>query len=223
MTTYYLRYAAWEDMPADFRLAVWGNDDWVREFYTHYTVWAGTVHEMAHILRWHYGTDTGSADPWAEETAANAFAVAYWRARGEEGRLASCASLVRRALSTITDPVPLGEDPAVFYRDPVGYFQQHYHDPLPFLTYGYFQEQMLLAAVEQRRDLYTVLRMSITPTVCAAEPARPAPYPTVDADLPFRIVEDMRPFLAPYGIELPTVRVVRGFSPGSQPVAREEP
>jgi len=72
----------------DARATIWGTDDWVREFYTHYTIWNGTVHEMGHILRWHYGTESSDRDPWAEETAVNDLAVAYWRARGETERLA---------------------------------------------------------------------------------------------------------------------------------------
>ena len=118
MTTYYLHYMAWEDMTADFRATVFPDEDLGRPFFTHAFYWHGTVHEMAHILRWHYGTS--SANPWDEETAVNDFSMAYWRARGEEARLASFGSLVRHALSTSTNPVPVGEDPAMW-------FQQHYN------------------------------------------------------------------------------------------------
>ena len=194
--------------------AVFPDEELGRPFFTHYFYWNGTVHEMGHILRQHYGT-TG-ANPWEEETAVNDFAAAYWHARGEDVRLASLATLVRRALSTLSNPVPLGEDPAVW-------FQQHYNDPMPLLAYGYFQEQMVLAAQAKQLDLATALRTLITPTASAAVLSRPDPYPTLDADLPFRIVEDMRPFLAPYGVELPTVRVVREVSPSIQFVSREEP
>src|SRR6266545_1126300 len=131
MTTYYLHYMAWEDMTADFRAAVFPNEDTGRPFFTHYFYWHGTVHEMAHILRWHYGTFR--ANPWDEETAVNYFSTAYWRARGEKARLASFESIVRWALSTLTDPVPVGEDPAAW-------FQQHYDDPMPILAYAYFQD-----------------------------------------------------------------------------------
>lgn len=215
MTIYHLRYLAWEDMPADPRATIWGTDDWVREFYTHLGVWNGTVHEMGHILRWHYGTDSSDSDPWAEETAVNDLAVAYWRARGETVRLAYFEALVRRALSTFTTiPVPADADP-------VAWFQQHYHDPMPFLTYGYYQEQMVVAALEKQLDLVTALRNYITPSATVAEPTRPDPYPSLDADLPFRIVDDMRSFLAAYGVEVPVVCVTRETSFGFQPVSRE--
>jgi hypothetical protein len=215
MTTYYLHYTAWEDMTADFRAAVFGDEELGRPFFTHYFYWNGTVHEMGHILRQHYGTT--STNPWEEETAVNDFAAAYWRARGEDERLAHFASLVRRALNTLPDPVPEGEDPAVW-------FQEHYDDPMPILAYGYFQEQMVLAAQAKQLDLATVLRTLITPTAIAGVLNRPEPYPTLHADLPFQIVDDMRSFLAPYGVELPAMRVIREVSAsGIQFVSREEP
>jgi hypothetical protein len=201
-------------MSADFRSAAFGNQDWQRDFFKHYFYWHGTVHEMGHILRWHYGTT--SANPWEEEMAVNDFSAAYWRARGEEARLANFAALVRRALSTLPNPVPAGDDPAVW-------FEQHYDDPMPILAYAYFQDQMVLAAQAKQLNLFTALHTLITPTASTAVANHIEPYPALDAELPFQIVDDMRLFLGPYGVELPTVRVIREFSPGIQFVSRDEP
>jgi hypothetical protein len=216
MTTthlYRLHYAPWEDLPPDYRAEVFP-DDWAEDFYRHYFYWYGTLHEMGHILRWHYGT--ASDNPWVEESAVMDFAGAYWRARGERARLDRFAALVRRSLTMLDNPVPEGEEPSAYY-------QQHYNDPMPVLVYAYFQDQLALAAIEKDLNLLTALSMLITPTATRAQPARVEPYLDLDSDLPERIVADMRPFLVAYGVDVPPVQIVRKFTPGLQYVSCDEP
>jgi hypothetical protein len=204
-----LQYTSWEEMPSEAQalLAQWMSDDAERgrTFYELYFYWYNISHELGHVLRAHYGTSDSS--PWGEETAVNEFAVAYWKGRGEAERLSYLRELVSDAFRRLEDPVPRDENRS-------SYFDAH-HSELGSNppAYGYYQFSMVFTALDRQLEIGQALHTLITPQAYAAIPPRTAPYSVVNADLPPRIVRDMRDYLAVYGVGLPGMQIVRSFSP----------
>lgn len=204
-----LQYAAWEDLPVEFQqlFIAWSGNDAERgkTFYELYFYWFDIPHEVGHVLREQYGlTDSNH---WNDETAVNTFAVAYWQQRGENQRLQQLREFVRTIFSNLQDPLPLGEDRA-------SYFNEHYSElatnPPAF---GHFHFDMVLAALDNHWDWQQTLRSLISATAKEAVPTPTPLYASISADLPTRIVHDMRAYLIPYGLELPEMNVVCSFAP----------
>jgi hypothetical protein len=217
MTTppiWHLQFAAWDDLPADTRevfVHVSPRDGTGgAAFYRLYFYWYNIAHEVGHILRGQYHMMT--QDPHAEEVACNAFAVAYWRARGEHARRAGLQERLRVALSTLDDPVPAGEDRK-------GYFLQHYRElgQTPY-AYGHYQFGMVLEQLGREAPFVDTLREVIHPAAAAPSPVASDGYLALalDAALPSRIVAGMRTWLATAEVTVPAVDLVCRFAPALQ-------
>jgi hypothetical protein len=215
MTTppiWHLQYAAWDDLPADTReffVHVSPCDGTGGEsFYRLYFYWYNIAHEVGHILRSRYHRAT--PDQYVEEAACNAFAVAYWRARGEHAHLAELQERLSVALATLDDPVPAGENRQ-------GYFRQHYQElgQSPY-TYGHYQFGMVLAELGREAPFVDMLREVINPAAAAPTPVWREGYRALDAALPPRIVADMRTWLATAEVTVPAVDLVCRFAPPLQ-------
>lgn len=205
-----LQYARWEDIPAGNKSLF---NDWMgadakigKSFFELYFYWYNIAHELGHVLRAYH--DKSAESPWIEETAVNEFAVAYWRSRGENIRLKKLENLVRTAFTNLSDPLPNGEDRAQ-------YFDAHYmelaQDPS---AYGHYQFSMVLMALEKNTSLQVALQTHISPEAKDfAMKNSLGQYGSVDAELPQRIVKDMRKFLALFGVVLPEMQVTCSYSP----------
>jgi hypothetical protein len=204
-----LQYTTWEEMSEEVQSLF---DLWMdnrvgagQTFYELYFYWFNIAHELAHILRAHYGSQTDSH--WKEETSVNDFAVAYWKKRGETKRLYRLRELVNVVFAKLEDPVPTGENR-------LDYFDNHYRElSTNALAYAHYQFSMVLSALEKQLDFSLALRTLITPQAYEVISLPAATYSVIDADLPPRIVSDMRVYLAPYGVDLPELRINRSFSP----------
>jgi hypothetical protein len=204
-----IQYTSWEEMPADvqaFFIQWMGNDaERAQTFFELYFYWFVPAHEVAHALRGYYSTHESSH--WREETACNSFAVAYWKTRGETKRLWDLREFVREAIGRVADPVPQGENRS-------DYFDRHYAElgsnpP----AYGHYQFSMVLNALEEKLGLTEVLRMYIMPQATEGTAPSTSPYLSISPDLPIQIVHDMKDYLAPFGVDLPDIRVIRSYSP----------
>lgn len=204
-----LQYTTWEEMPKEVQSLF---DLWMdnrvgagQTFYELYFYWFNIAHELAHVLRAHYGSQTDSH--WKEETAVNDFAVAYWNGRGETERLFRLRGLVIDAFAKLEDPVPTGENR-------FDYFDNHYRElSTNALAYAHYQFSMVLSALEKQLDFSQALHSLIKTQVKEVAPQPAVLYSVIDADLPPRIVSDMRIYLAPYGVDLPEMQIVCSFSP----------
>ncbi|MGA9350544.1 MAG: hypothetical protein WBW48_17325 [Anaerolineae bacterium] len=204
-----LQYTSWEEMPTEVQalFVQWMDNraEQGRAFYELYFYWFNIAHELGHALRAYYGTSDTSH--WGEETAVNEFAVAYWKGRGEAERLLHLRELVGDAFGRLEDPVPPDEGRS-------SYFDTHYSElSSKPSAYGHYQFSMVLTALGKQLDIAQVLHTLIMPQAHEAAPPPAAPYSVINADLPARIVNDMRDYLASYGVGLPEIQVVRSFSP----------
>ena len=210
-----LQYTSWEELPADYQtffIQLMDNQPQQgRTLFALYYYWFNIAHECAHILRKAYGTRAESR--WVEENAATEFAVAYWRAFGEEGRLAQLRDCLEDALHLLPNPILPDEEPAA-------YFDAHYKE----LTetpheHAYLQFAWVLENLEKKVDLTTALRTLVTEQAHAGPPMTPRFYAEIDVDLPLTIIPDLRQVLAAYNVTLPAVEIVRSFSPAMQLVS----
>lgn len=202
-----LQYAGWDDLPPDFQaffhFMLGADTARGRTFYELYYLWFNIPHEIAHVLREKYGTtdDTHLAD----EIAVTAFAVAYWRQRGETQRLSQLAEMLRGILKHLPDPLPDGYDRGAYFED--------YYDKLvaSATRFCHYMFSMALAAIDAPAVWLDVLRAVITPTAQEAPSPIVGPYASINTLLPRQIVADMDEFLAPHGIEMPPITLGCGF------------
>lgn len=204
-----IQYAMWEQLPPDIQAwfaGIMGNQkERGRAFYELYFYWYNLAHELGHVLQAAYGTAPASS--FDAETTVNQFAVAYWHACHENDRLSQLGQWVREALASLEDPVPSGEDRSA-------YFDTHISELVKNPgAYGHYQFTMVLAVLEHPMSLLHALRTLGTPDVTEGKSVTQSPYSAVDADLPYRIVDDLREVLALYGVNLPEVQVLCAYSP----------
>ena len=204
-----IQYTSWEEMPAEIQAVFVGmmeNDaERAQTFFELYFYWFVPAHEVAHVLRGYYSTS--DSRHWNEETACNSFAVAYWKTRGETKRLLDLREFVHEAHGSLADPVPHDESRSE-------YFDTHYRElgSNPS-AYGHYQFSMLLTALEEQVSLIEALRTFITPQASETVPPSTNSYPVIRPNLPVQIVRDMYDYLAPYGVDLPEIQVIRSYSP----------
>ena len=194
-----------------------GNPVRARDFYQLCFYWFNIAHEMAHILKLKYGTSRYlSGDFWQEEQDCNDFAVNYWRYNRQESRLQTLSKLISEALSHLPDPVPADARPQTL-------FNENYAELAKQLAkYGHFQFSFVKNALNEKMDLITVLRTRIHLDAKPAEHHLHFDYEEINAALPSRVVEDLRRFVAPFGVTLPSINVIREFYPMLQFVVPEE-
>ena len=77
-------------------------------------------------------------------------------------------------------------------------------------------------ALKEKMDLTTVLRTRIHPDAKPAVHHLHCDYEEINAALPPRVVEDLQRILAPFGVTLPSIDVIREFYPMLQFVVPEE-
>lgn len=207
-----LHYATWEQVPyelQDWFIKMLGGDlDWARRFYELYFYWYSIPFEMGLILRTRYRSNEKDEihDRWQDEKLMHEFAVAYWRQRGERQRLADLEQLAIPVISNYQSPVPLNSTPE--------YYNQNYAQLRSEIRkLGYFQLSFFLSALRKNIDFYTAIKTAIYPDAVQPYYTGPLPYRELDADLPSRIVADMRRYLKPYGVELPPTSLVVESTP----------
>jgi hypothetical protein len=172
---------------------------------------------MAHILKLEYGTSRYlSGDFWQEEQDCNDFAVAYWRYNRQESRLQTLSKLMSEALSHLPDPVPADARPQAFFNEN---YEELTKQPA---EYAHFQFSFVKNALKEKMDLITVLRTRIHPDARPAVHRLHFDYEEMDAALPPRVVEDLRRVIAPFGVTLPSINVIKEFYPMLQFVVPEE-
>lgn len=203
-----LQYSSWEEMPLEYQaffIQLTGNQVQRGEtFYALYFYWFNIAHECAHILREVYGIT--AASPWVEERAATEFAVAYWKEFGEQNRLSQLGEYLANALRLLPDPVMPSEDPPA-------YFDAHYAEMVERPTeFAYLHFRWVLERLDAPLDFTATLRSLITADATAGPTITPRFYPEIGPDLPLLIIPDMRELLAPFGVSLPPIELVRGFS-----------
>jgi hypothetical protein len=133
--------------------------------------------------------------------------VAYWKGRGETERLFRLRELVIDAFAKLEDPVPRGENR-------FDYFDNHYRElSTNGQAYAHYQFSMVLSALEKQLDFSLALHTLVTPQAYEVTSLPAVTYSVINADLPPRIVSDMRTYLAPYGVDLPEIQINRSFSP----------
>lgn len=144
---------------------------------------------MSYVLRAFHGKREQSHN--GEETAVNQFAVGYWQARGESQRLAGLARLVRNAIRNLPGPLPPGESRSDYFD---GHFEELTSNPP---AYGHYQFSMVHSAMAEITDFHQALRTLITPESreITSTPAASL-YHEVNPELPARIVDDLRDYLA---------------------------
>ncbi len=204
-----LHYALWEDIPAEVQdlFAVWmgGRPADGKSFYQLYFYWYNIIHNAGHMLRGVYHKQ--SASRWDEEMAANQFAVAYWRAKGQAMRLLELEKLVRLALRSQPTPTPADQDS-------VAYFNSHFQEVgRDAAAYGYYQFNMLLSSLQRPLDLPNALRTLVDPSAGDGSTIPLLPDFPIDDDLPFRIVNDLQRTMMAYGLRLPEIQVICMYSP----------
>ncbi len=204
-----VQFARWDQLPPDIQAwfaGLVGNQmERARSFYELYFYWYNIAHELGHVLQATY--DAAAPSSFGEETSVNQFAVSYWYAGNESERLLQLGQWVREALGTLRDPVPADEERSAYFDAHVAELVK---DPA---AYGHYQFGMVLAALRQPMDLFHALRTFVTPEATQGQQKTQSAYPSVDADLPHRIVDDTRRVLVTYGVSLPDVQVVCAYSP----------
>jgi hypothetical protein len=209
---YTFQYSSWDELPTDFQAfftQLMGNELQVgHSFFSLYYYWYNVIHECGHILRKQYGTAAESR--WIEESAVHDFAVSYWQNFGEQVRLDQLRDCLHEAIRLLPNPILPDEEPAQ-------YFDTHHQELAQNPPeYAYLQFAWVLTSLEKNVDLVTALRSLISPSAQTAGPLSPRFYPEINVDLPLLIIPDMREVLSGYGIALPPVQIVRGFSPSLQ-------
>ncbi len=210
-----LQFARWEDLPAEIQ-AVFvqftiGNQQRGRALYELYFYWYNIPHEIGHVLRALYSSFRGNVmdQMWEEETAVNQFAVSYWRAKGQMPRLLHLENEITQALTHIQDPVPANEDRAV-------YLSRHRQELSAPASYAHYQFNMVRSAMSHPLDFSQALKKLITPQANDGTTIPLSPDFPLDADLPYRTVEDMRRTLAAYDVHLPEIQVICMYAPAIQ-------
>ncbi len=213
-----IHYARWQDLPPEVKATFAGfmgeGLEQGKAFYQLYFYWYNIAHEIGHTLRTLYGAASGKI--WEEEMAVNQLAIAYWRAKGQMGRLLQLESGVRLALSHLADPVPADQDRVQYLNK---HFQELGNNPA---AYGHYQFSMVKAALERPLDFPQALRTLVTPRASDGATIPLAPDFPLDDQLPYRIVDDMRKTLAAYGLRLPEVQLVCAYAPALQFVLWEK-
>ena len=114
-----------------------------------YFHWYNLVHEMGHCLVEKYGL---ALSPVQEEMYVNELAVSYYRYVGESDRLAELKSILKAVIDQMPTPVPEGESFTSFFESIWG------TDALMnVMTYGYFQLNSVLEALNKGRDFADVV------------------------------------------------------------------
>lgn len=209
---YDLYYTSWEDIPYEFQAffieILGGSHARAKDFYQLYFNWFNVAHEMAHILKLKYGTSKYlSGDFWQEEQDANDFAVIYWRHQRQQRRLQLLSEMLKEALSVLPHPVPADASPQTFFNEN---YAELGKQPA---KYGHFQLSFVKEALKLEMDLITVLRTRIHPGAQPADAHVHFEYEEINANLPPRVVEDLRQVIAPFGVSLPSINVIKEFYP----------
>ncbi|MBI4786672.1 MAG: hypothetical protein HY782_06480 [Chloroflexi bacterium] len=207
-----LQYTSWEELPVDYQaffIELMDNQPQRgRVLFALYYYWFNIAHECGHILRKAYGTRAESR--WVEEQAATEFAVAYWRAFGEEGRLAQLADCVEDGKRLLPNPILPDEEPAAYYDTHYTELTQTPHE------HSYLQFAWVLDGLAKKQDLTAALRHLVTEQAHAGPPMTPRFYLDIDVHLPLTIIPDLRQVLAGHDVILPPVEIVQSFSPAIQ-------
>lgn len=213
-----LHYARWEDLPPEVKATFAGfmgeDMEHGKAFYRLYFYWYNIAHEVSHALRFLYGTYTGKV--WEEENAVNQLAVAYWRTKGQIGRLVQLETGLRQALTNLHDPVPADQDRITYLNT---HYQKIGNDPA---AYGHYQFSMVRAALERPMDLPNALRRFVTVDASDGATIPLSPDFPLDETLPVHLVEDIRKTLIAYGLKVPEVQAVCQVSPALQFITWDE-
>lgn len=205
-----IHFCAWDAIPertmAELRkLPLVGPE--LEKFYEQYFYWYNIPHEFCHILRFLHGTRTRSL--FAEETTCNRFAVSFWRSAGHSSRLADLKTALERNLSKLPSPVPTGEEWDT-------YFDHHSQELQDALSYGFYQFNMVVAAIDQEPRFEQELAASLGHG-CPAGPVEALCLDAMDdSNQPFRTVACLTETLRALGIATPEIKVVHDPSPALQ-------
>lgn len=137
----------WPTLEAEVRaffLSLASDADAAEALFAELFTWFLVAHEMAHWLQGELGI---VLDRYQDERMANDLAVAFFMAEGDEARLLNLGELLNRALQSLSDPVPPGEDRPT-------YFNLNYADlAVDPARYGYYQFALIADAITRRADL----------------------------------------------------------------------
>ena len=114
-----------------------------------YFHWYNLVHEMGHCLVEKYGL---KLSPVQEEMFVNELAVSYYHYAGESDRLEELESVLTAVIDQMTSPVPEGETFTAFFESIWGT-----EELMNVMTYGYFQLNSVLEALNKGRDFADVV------------------------------------------------------------------
>ena len=114
-----------------------------------YFHWYNLVHEMGHCLVEKYGL---KLSPVEEEMYVNELAVGYYRYVGETDRLEELRSILSSVIGHMPSPVPEGETFTAFFESIWGT-----EALMNVMTYGYFQLNSVLEALNKGRDFADVV------------------------------------------------------------------
>ncbi len=114
-----------------------------------YFHWYNLVHEMGHCLVEKYGL---KLSPVEEEMYVNEMAVGYYRYVGETDRLEELKSVISSVIDNMPSPVPEGETFTAFFESIWGT-----EELMNVMTYGYFQLNSVLEALNKGRDFTDVV------------------------------------------------------------------
>ena len=113
-----------------------------------YFHWYNLVHEVGHCIVEKYNL---KMSPVLEEMFVNEFAIGYYRYVGESERLEEIKAILYSVIEHMPPVVPEGED---F----ISYFESIWGTEalMNVMTYGYFQLQSVLEAMEKERDFLDI-------------------------------------------------------------------
>lgn len=140
----------WQTQPAEmravFRTFAGGSDADAQHFFRAFFNRFLIAHEAAHWFQGRAGRRERTL--YQNEDMANRLAVAFWRSQPDGERfLTELERLAGRALATLPDPTPPGEDPVTYFG---ANYQTLGRDPL---KYGYYQFRFMADALRDRSQL----------------------------------------------------------------------
>lgn len=163
-----------------------------------YFQWYNVIHELGHgLIRYHSDSKFSKAE---EEQLVNDFAVAYWMMYGEESKLERMEYITSHAMSSLKSDAEPGQSYMDFAEKrwgKKGFFS--------FRNYGWFQFNSSHAALQNQKDMDTVLKeMGISGYSLPENPSR-INYGTISEEVSDQILNDAVENINSWGLSFPKV------------------
>lgn len=128
----------------DFCTTVMGNEAEGKELFGLFFNGFYVPHELGHALQ--FAADTRYDNEYDNEYNANLIGILYWKSKGKTAQLNRCSQAAQKALKSIPNPFPNGENEKEYF---TSHYQEFGADPL---KYAYVQFSQYLKAYNETKS-----------------------------------------------------------------------